>query len=417
MKTPGTAWLDTEEATALLGVSRATLYAYVSRGRVRSEPVPGSTRRRRYARDDIERLRARTAERRNPEKAAEQALHWGLPILQSAITLIAEGRIYYRGRDAAALAREASLADVAALLWTGRADGTQCEPTTGGTRTVCAPATAAKRTVPQPSRGGRGTARPGSSLPFVARAQAALARASAEDPAAYDLRPQATARTGWRIVELLATVAAPARGGDRTIDEALAHGWDVPDAAALLRAAMILCADHELNVSAFTARCVASAGTSPYGVVIAGLAALEGTKHGGTTARVEALWESLRGSADLPKALTRRLRRGEPIDGFGHPLYAAGDPRAAVLLEMLPSSQNAAFARDIAGAAEAVLGEAPTVDFALVALTRSLGLPDGAALTLFALGRTIGWIAHAIEQYAQDAIIRPRARYVGENPA
>jgi citrate synthase len=179
---------------------------------------------------------------------------------------------------------------------------------------------------------------------------------------------------------------------------------------------LILCADHELNVSSFTARCVASAGSAPYAVVIAGLAALEGKKHGGATARFEAIWTSLRRSRDVPGALVERLRRGEPIEGFGHPLYPTGDPRAIVLLEMLPKSKNAAFARDFVDAARTVLGETPNLDFALVALARTLGLPNGAALTLFAIGRTIGWIAHAIEQYGQDAIIRPRAKYVGENP-
>ena len=103
MKTENGVWVSANEATDLLGVSRATLYAYVSRGRIRSEATAGKTRNRRYARDDIERLRARTDERRNPEKAAEHALHWGLPILESAITLIAEGHIYYRGRVAAAV--------------------------------------------------------------------------------------------------------------------------------------------------------------------------------------------------------------------------------------------------------------------------------------------------------------------------
>jgi citrate synthase len=112
--------------------------------------------------------------------------------------------------------------------------------------------------------------------------------------------------------------------------------------------------------------------------VIAGLAALEGTRHGGTTARIEAAWDSLRRARDLRAALTDKLRRGEPIEGFGHRLYA---------------------------------------HFALVAVARSLGLPSGAALTLFAIGRTIGWIAHALEQYAEPTIIRPRAKYVGEAPA
>jgi citrate synthase len=190
----------------------------------------------------------------------------------------------------------------------------------------------------------------------------------------------------------------------------------VPRAAPLIRAALILCADHELNVSAFTARCVASAGASPYGVVIAGLAALEGTKHGGITMRVEAQWDAVRRTRDLRGALAERLRRGESIEGFGHPLYASGDPRAKLLLEMLPASRHAAFARELVAAAGALVGESPNLDFALVALARSLGLPDGSALALFAIGRTIGWIGHAIEQYENGAIIRPRAKYVGEAP-
>jgi citrate synthase len=119
----------------------------------------------------------------------------------------------------------------------------------------------------------------------------------------------------------------------------------------------------------------------------------------------------------LRGALAERLRRGEPIEGFGHPLYAAGDPRARMLLEMLPKSKTTTFVRELAGAARDVLGEAPTVDFALVAVARALSLPDGAALTLFAIGRAIGWIGHAIEQYGRDTIIRPRAKYVGEMPA
>jgi len=394
MKDTKAAWLDAEEAVATLGISRATLYAYVSRGRIRSEATPGGDRRRRYSRDDIERLLARSRERRNPEKAAEQALHWGLPILESKITLIADEHIYYRGHDAGALARERSIADVAALLWTGTPDGGVLGPSP---RTPAA-------------------ARTRESTPFIAAAQSALALASAGDALAYDLRPRTVAQTGWRIVWLLTRLAAAdARAAD-TVDAALASAWGAPRSADLLRAALIACADHELNVSTFTARCVASAGASPYNVAIAGLAALEGTKHGGTTARVDALCDTLRRSGDLRGALTERLRRGESIEGFGHPLYAGGDPRSALLLAMLPKSKEAAFARELAAAAKAVIGEAPTVDFALVAVARALGLPSGAALTLFAIGRTIGWIGHAIEQYEANAIIRPRAKYVGATP-
>src|SRR4029079_9105586 len=170
------AWIDANEATSLLGVSRATLYAYVSRGRIRSESAPGAVRRSRYSRDDVERLCARTRERRNPERAAEQALHWGLPILESSITLIGDGRIYYRGRDAAELARTSSLADVAALIWTGKAAAAR----------IGAPP---RFTVPS-------GARSGADVPFVARAQAALALAAPADPLAYDLRPHSVPRAG-----------------------------------------------------------------------------------------------------------------------------------------------------------------------------------------------------------------------------
>jgi citrate synthase len=198
----------------------------------------------------------------------------------------------------------------------------------------------------------------------------------------------------------------------------LARGWGVRAGGDdVIRAALILCADHELNVSAFTARCVASAGSNPYAVVTAGLAALEGTKHGGSTARVETTLAALRRERSLRAALAERLRQGQRIDGFGHPLYRRGDPRAAALLATLerryPKSPELRYARDFARAAMAVTSERPNIDFALGAASRVLGLPTGSGLTLFAIGRTIGWIGHAIEQYAVDQIIRPRAKYVG----
>lgn len=388
-----TEWLDAQQATRILGVNRATLYAYVSRDFVRSEAVPGKPRERRYAREDVERLRVRAEERRNPEKAAAHALRWGVPILESAITLIADGKLYYRGRDASELARTHSLEEVAALIWTGSFEADVFDT---------------------PLHVVAGT-RDGTSLPFINRAQSVLPLVAARDPLAFDLRPRNVAQTGWRIVNLLTSVAAESQELEATVEETLARAWSVKakQAPDVIRAALIACADHELNVSAFTARCVASAASNPYAVVLAGLAALEGTKHGGATARVAALWDELRRAKDLGGALGERLRRGEPIDGFGHPLYPDGDPRATLLLEMLPKSKELTFARALAEAATNVIGEQPTVDFALVAVERALALPRGAALTLFAIGRTIGWIAHAIEQYGHDAMIRPRAKYVG----
>jgi citrate synthase len=176
--------MSAAEAAGALDVSRATLYAYVSRGFVRSQPSPGSPRERRYARSDVERLRRRSEERRAPDKAAARALAWGMPVLESSITVIDGHCVYYRGLDAALLARSRSLEDVAALIWTGRLDATR--PPASGERLVL----------------------PKTRLPFAARAQAALATAAAHDPAAMDLRVPGVAATGWRILRLLVAIAA-----------------------------------------------------------------------------------------------------------------------------------------------------------------------------------------------------------------
>jgi len=396
-------WIVADEASRLLRVSRATLYAYVSRGYVRSQAGAASSRERLYSRDDLERLRRRTEERRDPDKAAARTLQWGLPVLESSIALIDGQRLFYRGHDAVELARSRSLAEVASLIWSGGFD------------TVFAPAP--RSGAPRSGAAGR----PAAGLAFVARAQAALAAAADGDPTALDLRAGNVAQTGWKILHLLTAVAAGSRAPAGGIEETLARAWRV-DArdTGLLGSALILCADHELNVSSFTARCVASAGSHPYAVVIAGLAALEGTKHGGLSLRVESLLDGVRRERTARRAIAERLRRGEPLDGFGHPLYPGGDPRASALLELLgdghPRSAELEFVLDVAGAVAGATGEKPSVDFALAALARVLGLPSGAPLVLFAIGRTIGWIGHAIEQYATEQLIRPRARYVGVSP-
>src|SRR6267142_415555 len=110
-------YLTAQEAAETLGITRATLYAYASRGQLRSEPIPGRPRQRRYYREDLERLLERKEARRDPAKAAARGLHWGGPVLESGITLIHNGRLYYRGQDALKLADAASLEQVAALLW------------------------------------------------------------------------------------------------------------------------------------------------------------------------------------------------------------------------------------------------------------------------------------------------------------
>ena len=382
----------------------ATLYAYVSRGMIRSE-AKGGSRRRRYRAEDVRRLKERKERRRAPDGVVEAALHWGTPVMESEITLIADGRLYYRGRDVAALAAGSAVEEVAALIWTGD------------------PASAGDLFPPGwPGLSPRVRAVLGSveGLSPVETFQVLLPLA--EDPAAYDLRPPAVARTGARIIRLMTSVAAGEAETAGGLAETLARGWCSQDlgAEALLNSALILCADHELPVSTFVARCVASSEATPYAVVAAGLAALGGVRHGGQVELVEVFLREVEAVGEARRAITGRLRRGEEIPGFGHSLYPEGDPRGGELLRLIgaayPNSPAVALSDAVTAEALELIGERPTVDLGLVTLARALGLPPGGAIALFALGRTVGWIGHAIEQYRSGSLIRPRARYVGEQP-
>ncbi len=394
-------YLSAQEACERLGVKEATLYAYVSRGLIRSEIESTASRKRRYLAEDVDKLVERKEQRRDPTKVVEDALHWGVPLLDSSITLITDNQLYFRGHNAATLAREYSLESAAALIWLDDM-------------------TAAPDLFDQPAPDIDFAALAALNLPMIPTLQAALTLASVQDFAAYDLTPMAVARTGARILKLMiATLGAASSSSDAPLADTLAAAWST-DAAFLLNAAMVLSADHELNASSFAARVTASAEANPYGVVQAGLAALQGFKHGGHTTRVTAFFREVGRVERVQQAIAERLRRGDPAVGFGHHLYPDGDPRAKALLaliaEHLPDSPTLALAQAIADSLTRMTGKQPTIDFALATLELGLNLPDGAALALFALGRTVGWIGHAIEQYHTSHIIRPRARYTGRPP-
>ncbi len=398
-------YLTAREAAAALGVSLSTLYSYVSRGMLRSEPVAGHRRVRGYLQEDVSRLLERKELRSDPAKAAARSLHWGTPVLDSSLTLIDRGLIYYRGRDALDLARHASVEEVAALLWTG--DPKEAAPLFSRSSTE----------LPQEIRG---LLKRTSHLGPVERCQLMLPLAASIDLGAYDLRPIAVARTGTRILRLLVSAICGAAASG-PIDISLQEVWQPrrKAAAPALRAALILCADHELNVSTFTARCIASARATPYEVVTGALAAVKGRRHGGHTSEVETLFREIGRARSPREILASRLRMGEGLPGFGHPLYPNGDPRAALLLSFAKALGRGGvleLSAEMIKAARALTGEHPTIDFALVTLARALGLPAESPLALFSLGRTIGWIAHAIEQYADTRLIRPRARYIGLKP-
>ena len=395
-------YLTAGEAAAELGVSLPTLYSYVSRGMVRSEAAEGGRRRRRYRAEDVRALKERKERRRDPERVAEGALRWGAPVLESGITLVDGGRLFYRGRDVDGLAAGCSIEGVAALIWTGD-PGKADDVFSGGVGTL---SPRVRRTLG--TLGG---------LPPVELFQALLPVASAEDPVGYDLRPAGVVGTGVGILRLMAGVVGGEGAGGTA--EALRRGWcpGEPGAAALLDAALVFCADHELPVSTFAARCVASSGATPYAVVQAGLAALGGTRHGGQTELAGVFLDEVAASGEARKVIAGRLRRGDGLPGFGHPLYPDGDPRGAGLLrlavEALPGSPAVALAGAVVEEVRGLTGERPTVDLALATVARALGLPAGGAVALFAVGRAVGWIGHAIEQYASNILIRPRARYVG----
>lgn len=389
-------YLNSTEATALLGVSRATLYAYVSRGLLHAHAAD-TPRESRYLREEVEKLARQRGQGRKPREVAQAALNWGLPVLESSITLIEQGRLYYRGEDAVDWARSHTLEETAALLWQYPADAA-----------FAAHAVEATPVLPDLQQRMAGQPCENTLLPLFTVASDDAATA------AWQQSPERLAAGCGALLRLLAACLLGTAPDKAPIHLQCAQAWALDaQGADLVRMALVLCADHELNASGFTARCVASTGASLRAAVVGGLAALTGGRHGGTTARVEALWDEL-GEAQAPARLRQRLARGETLPGFGHHLYPEGDVRAALLLEMLPRQGPAAA---LAAEVMALTGLAPSVDFALVALRRHLQLPAGSAFGLFALGRCAGWLAQALEQRATRQIIRPRAAYTGPRPA
>jgi citrate synthase len=368
---------------------------------VRAYPHPSDCRASIYSATDVETLRKRKEARRNPEVAAKQNLAWGMPVLESSITLIRDGRLYYRGRDVVTLAAHATFEQVAQLLWHGDER-------------------AASIRFPGIGRANLPERR---SMTAIARMQSMLPLIAARDRNALDTSRAAVTNAGRRIVGALTMATAPRCGQQGAVAMRLARAWrrEDPHVERALNLVLTVCADHELNASTFAVRIVASAGASPYDAVAAGLAALRGFRHGGDTERVEdMLDEVLPRPASFARLLAKHAQEGTATPGFGHPLYPDGDPRAAAMLDLIalhwPDTGAAGVAAAILAQREEQPVGYPNLDFGLVLLRRAIGLPRGAALALFALGRSAGWIAHALEQYETAQLIRPRALYAGRRP-
>ena len=396
--------LTTDEVAHRLGVKPATLYSYVSRGLLtsrRNADGKGSL----FAKPDVDAFiagRKRTT----------------TPTIQTGITLINEGNLYYRGRDACVLARTASFESVLTLLWTG---DLQHEPLIP--RRDALPL-AVQAIGPLPT-----TARSTDILRVV------VAMLSAVDPLRFDTSPAAVMATG-RALLATAVAALPFEIGGPVTDARIAQEnaeptrlaevlWHrltakVPYAADYeqLNTALVLLADHDIAASTLAARVAASTRAHPYAVVSAGLAALDGPLHGAASGLAYELLRTAVASKDPVGTIAERLRSGGTIAGFGHRLYPDGDPRAKTLLPLIDDGPVRVIAEAMAEVMRERSGIHPNIDFALATLALTHEMPADAGEAIFAVARTAGWIGHALEEYADRPLrFRPDGQYSGRPPA
>jgi citrate synthase len=398
MKKSSGLYLSAREASAELAISPATLYAYVSRGLIRSEPSPDS-RSHRYRAEDVRGLKERRVP--SPEPRGLRSFDADLPVMDSAIATITEDGPIYRGVNCVDLAEKDTLEHTATLLW----DVTAIDPFAADN---CPHLSDAMRAIAEAAR----RAAP------IDRAIAVLALAASADPGAFTRAPDGRALVGARILRLVVATMLNAAPSAQPLHLQIAKAWaaDRKDAPDLIRRALVLLADHELNASTFTVRCAASTGLNLYDAVIAGLAALKGPKHGGAGVLASRLVKTLIDN-DVAPVIRERVALGERFAGFGHGVYKLGDPRAMSLLEALTRAGAARkFTREVPERIAEATGEFVNIDYALAVLVHSLRLPAGSELALFAMARMVGWIAHASEQLQYGKLIRPRARYVGPAP-
>ena len=246
-----------------------------------------------------------------------------------------------------------------------------------------------------------------------------LAAARSIIAAMVDCLPPASASTAPASTERVS-----ARPEDPIADRLWSRLCDRRGSPALRRAlsaALVLLADHELAASTLAARVAASVRADPYAVVATGMGASSGALHGGASLGAEALLAAATGPEDVPRVVGELLRRGEKVPGFGHLVYRAGDPRAVLLLDLV---RRAAPKSGQLAIAEAILAEVrqkslpePNIDFAIATLARVAGMIRGSGETVFAVARTAGWIAHALEAYAGPGPLRLRALYTGHSAA
>jgi citrate synthase len=403
-----TEWISTAEAARRLGIKPATLYSYVSRGVLRRRTAADG-RASRFDADEVESLARRGRPRQGPD--ARRFL------FESALTEISGDHLRYRGLDVTELAATRCLEVAAGLLWTGQlgADG----PVSWRAAADAVKAGTAAQ-----------AALPAGTLPLE-RLQVIVPALAAADPLRLHLDPPAVMAAGRSIIAGMvdclpaaAPVSSRGRAGGSAADGLAERLWPKicpsPPGEGLLgalRSALVLLADHELAASTLAARVAASVRADPYAVVATGLGAVGGALHGGASLGAETMLAAAAVPADAPRVVGGLLRRGERVPGFGHLIYDNGDPRAAFLLEVVRSAAPDSPRLAVAGAMVAQMRHhglpAPNIDFALAVLAAVAGMVTGAGEAVFAIARTVGWIGHAMEEYARRTPLRPRAHYIG----
>ncbi len=374
-------WITMAEACSRLGVRPQTVYAYVSRGKLEVMADPADTRRSLYRAEDVAGLAKRKQAGRKHETLAANTLFGAEPSIPTAISTFHRQRLYYRGQDAVTLAGSATLEDAAQLLWNSEQ-------------------------APDFSSVGR-VASPGRVAAFTT-----LAGLAATGHSTHGRMTRVLHGECQNLVGQLAN-AFGAQHGKRPLHLRFAQGWKLSDQAAeLLRTAMVLLVDHELTSSAFAARIAASTGASLPACLLSGLTTLSGPLHGDASGRVKALFNEVERQGE-DQVMAHYLSTGMPLAGFGHHLYPDGDPRAAALLALFEPAE--VITRFIDKATQ-LTGLHPNIDVALAALAAHCRLPDDAAFGLFATARSIGLLAHSLEQLSVAQVIRPRGRYVGVMP-
>ena len=409
----GTAYLPAAEVLRMLDIRAQSLYAYVSRGWIRSIPQPGRKDRLYFA-DDVQKMRSRSSARAGHGVVAAAAMQWGEPIVPTTITRITDEGPHYRGYRAVQLAEAgASFEAVAELLWTGRIADT------------------AVRWPPLPQRAAGCTlagavATPGSGqlLQIFALFTLQLGMAPAR-PAARG-GPFAAAR---ELIQALSGCVGylsaqgqfcPTRAAD-TVGSHLLRAMAVADNTenrAAIDAILVLLADHELSPGAFAARVAASSGASLHNCIASAICTISGEHIAKLYDGVADFLGPATSAAVLMQRARRHHQRGNMVPGFGHPLYRNGDPRARCLIEtarrrQLQSPQLQAIYQFI-DRAESTLAIFPRQELGVVALLLAMGAPVACASALFALARVAGFIAHVEEQRQSGTLLRPRAKFVGQ---